>query len=106
MNKIQKFYIENNLQKAPKQLASDLKMDLRLVTNYVNKLRNRMKNIEVIPETKPDPTNRLHSMMTKDGITIMTEAASQLCDELRKDNKTGPNRYSKNITTAKKNVAN
>ena len=75
LTKIDKFYLDNNLDGNVKELAEDLNRTQKFIRSYVE--TNRTKE-------QPAPVGDLMGHhQQRDGITVMTPTASEISDELR-----------------------
>jgi coenzyme F420-reducing hydrogenase alpha subunit len=96
LNKVQKFYIDNNLHLSNRQLAKDLHVEVKLIDNYMKKLTKNSKNttqdpspiiITQEPQATPKPYVQKVKMVSNNGGTIMTREASEQADEAYKNRK-------------------
>ena len=83
LSKVEKSYIENNIEEGVIALAKSLDRSENIVQKFIKKTTEE--------ETKPDSSN-LYVRDSNKVATIMTEAASMAADESRKEPYT-PNRY-------------
>lgn len=74
LSKIEKFYIENNLEKDLDQLAVDLDRAKSVVKAYSDKCEPK------IQKNKTHLSEQIHSYK---GSTVMTENASMISDDIR-----------------------
>jgi hypothetical protein len=89
LSKIEKFYIENNLEKELEELSLDLDRAKSVVKAYANKCTPKVQ------QNKTRLSDQIHSYK---GSTIMTETASMISDDLR-SNFTSPERKRPSCTT-------
>ena len=82
LNKIEKFYIENNRDKAANDLAGDLNRTVSCVAKYISEeLGGDVSTEEEVSGT----VGELMGRKEERGVTIMTPNASQVSDETRSD---------------------
>ena len=76
LTKVEKFYIDNNSDKAVDEIAADLNRSNSIVDKYLS-------STDV--DKKPEDTQVQNLFARKEdrGVTIMTPAASQVSDETR-----------------------
>ena len=75
LTKIDKFYLDNNLDGDVKELAEELNRTQKFIRSYVETNRT---------EEQPTPVGDLMGHhQQRDGITVMTPTASEISDELR-----------------------
>ena len=79
LNKVEKFYIENN----PDRTASDIAADLNRTVNCVKKYLSEELGRDTESEEKISPVGDLMARREDRGVTIMTPNASQMADETR-----------------------
>jgi hypothetical protein len=108
LSKIQKFYIAEHRSRDLKQLALDVESPIGLVRSYLKTLANteaRKATVTDKPMIIGNPntgvtTTRADDLMTKHprgGVVVMTNAASEMGDEFRKNNKKLPDRVARNV---------
>jgi len=81
LNKVEKFYIENNPDRAAADIATDLNRTVNCVKKYISEELGRDDE----PEEKGSPVGDLMARREDRGVTIMTPNASQAADETRSD---------------------
>ena len=75
LTKIDKFYLDNNLDGGVKELSVELDRSQKFIRSYIKENRT---------EEQPTPVGDLMGHhQQRDGITVMTPPASELSDELR-----------------------
>ena len=74
LSKIEKFYIENNLEKGVDELSLDLDRAKSVVKAYANKCTPKVQKKETVL------SDQIHSYK---GSTVMTENASMIADDIR-----------------------
>ena len=94
LTEVEKFYIENNLNKSDSEIASQMKgVGAKTVSKYRESVpaKKDIKN----SETEEERADRLSSMdtsasfATKSGSVVMTQQASEISDAKKKTGKTG-----------------
>ena len=80
LNKVEKFYIENNEDKEVGEIAKDLNRTEASVKKHVEK--SRMEHVDKVQDEKSD-MSELFGHKEDRGVTIMTPAASEIADETR-----------------------
>ncbi len=113
LNKAQKFYIEQNLDKFNiAKLVKDTNSTTQTVDRYIKKLlKNKSVDVSIPIETPVvSPTKPVETLMDtslaknkKYGMVAMTEGASQQADEIRPRGNMG--KYSRYIHRPKGNVS-
>src|SRR5688572_29698513 len=95
-SKVEKFYVESHMNSLTvKQIAKDLEKDLDDVQNYIDKVnKDKTQHVTQAKTVPPDLFAR------QKGSTVMTKAASESGDEVRKRVKPNPE-WSQFVTTAK-----
>jgi hypothetical protein len=83
LTKVEKFYIEGNLDKDPKQICEDLGRSLQSVKHYMEDLQVvvEQKTPKNIAPTRPD--EQRDGFGRKRGAVISTQGASQRSDDLQ-----------------------
>ena len=102
LTKIEKFYIEHNLELGKKALSEELSRTQKAVQSHMDGVKPSTKHST---ESKSDSasTTRAGVLMARNekGSTTMTEAASQVGDESRGKSKDLGARYTGAVTTIK-----
>jgi predicted transcriptional regulator len=80
LNKVEKFYIENNEDKEVDEIAKDLNRTEASVKRHIEK--SRMGHVDEVQDKKSD-ISELFGHKEDRGVTIMTPAASEIADETR-----------------------
>jgi|TARA_B100000085_G_scaffold281397_1_gene307894 hypothetical protein len=107
LSKKEKAYITANyLDTTPTVMAGDMDRSVHVVDKFVSTLSFE-KNTEekastVEPSEKVGSTSSLFARNKKQGVTVMTEAASAKSDQARTFNRTPPKRQRGMIHTIKK----
>ena len=109
LSDVEKFFIEGHRDIDPKALAHKLGASIILVRNYIKSLNNKdEKEAQRIKEEedkikaaheqqiKPLTANDLMMKREKRGVVVMTQEASQIGDESRKQNRMSP-KLAKNV---------
>ena len=91
LNKVEKFYIENNPDKSVEDLAKDLNRSEAVINKCVNK--NRDSGLLDTVQDEKSTVGELRGHKEDRGVTIMTPAASELSDETRLDGVKSSSRY-------------
>ena len=91
LNKVEKFYIENNTDKSVEDLAKDLNRSEAVINKYVNE-KGGSGHLDSVQDEK-STVGELMGHKENRGVTIMTPAASELADETRSSNEQGSSRY-------------
>lgn len=81
MTKLQKFYIDGNLDKEPKSLAIELGIPEDVIDRYMKKSIREAKSKE--EEVKPITDDQLMGKNEEYGAVVMTEAAAHKGDASR-----------------------
>ena len=81
LNKVEKFYIENNADKNATEIAKDLNRTEASVKKYIKSSRDTGHVSEATPE--PADVGNLMGHKEGRGVTVMTPAASELSDDTR-----------------------
>jgi hypothetical protein len=107
LSKKEKAYIvANYLEDTPKSMAKDMDRSIHVVDKFVSTLDFQKKTEERTPTVKTSEkvgsTSSLFARNKKQGVTVMTEAASAKSDESRNFNRTPPERQRGMIHTIKK----
>ena len=102
LTKIEKFYIEHNLELGKKVLSKELNRTQKSIQSHIDAVKPETGHST---KSKSDsaPTTRAGSLMARNerGSTTMTEAASQAADEGRGKSKDLGARYTGAVTTIK-----
>lgn len=82
LSKIEKFYIENNLDQSVDELASELDRAKSVIKAYASKCEKKPRATEKVKEN--NITHLASQIPSSKGSTVMTENGSSLSDEFRK----------------------
>lgn len=91
LNKVEKFYIENNPDKSVEDLAKDLNRSEAVINKCVNE-KSGSGHLDSVQDEK-STVGELMGHKEDRGVTIMTPAASELADETRLDGVKSSSRY-------------
>jgi predicted transcriptional regulator len=81
LNKVEKFYIENNTDKNAAEIAQDLNRTEASVKKHIKSSKDTGHVSEVTPES--NDVGNLMGHKEGRGVTVMTPAASELADDTR-----------------------
>ena len=82
LTKVEKFYIENNLDKPTEEVAKDLNRTKASVEKFVSEI-SEDSHSHITEAKKDQDVGDLMGRKEDRGVTIMSPAASQLADETR-----------------------
>ena len=102
LTKVEKFYIENNQNKDLKEVAKDLDRTLASVTKYSESLVDTKHVTKTRDNEEQSSVSDLMGRKEDRGVTIMTQAASELSDEGRSKRKQQSSKYKNSIFVIKK----
>ena len=102
LNKVEMFYIENNKNKDLKEVAKDLDRTLASVTKYSESLVDTKHVTKTRDNEEQSSVSDLMGRKEDRGVTIMTQAASELSDEGRSKRKQQSSKYKNSIFVIKK----
>jgi hypothetical protein len=81
MSKLQKFFIEHNMDIEPNKLAIELGIPADVIERYIKKVAREIKKAdEEEAQGKPRTTDQFMIKNKRYGVTVMTKEASQIGD--------------------------
>ena len=102
LTKIEKFYIENNKGKTHENIAKDLDRTLASVKKYADSINGTEHVTNTRADEELSSVSDLMGRKEKRGVTIMTQAASELSDETRPNRKQKSTKYKDSIFVIRK----
>jgi hypothetical protein len=90
MSSVEKFYIDGHINDSPESLAKELDRTVNFVEKYIKSIINSRPTITETKSTEKSSINK-DQFARRKGTVVMTEAASEISDDVRKMVKSGIN---------------